>query len=1064
MILMLEAQITPAAGVAASWAFEGALSDSSQGKHHASATGASFAEGHAGQALDARGKPITVADHPDLRLAPGMVIDLWIRFDRQPTGYQQIAFKDGEYQLRIDAPNEGGRFSFFVHSGGWEPRVSGPIPDTNRWHHVIAQWSGTEAILNVDGQISRVAKRGEVKSKASPLLIGGCHARLDDVKIRNPIRAQMRALTEIADGGSSVPGADNAHVGRPDNWAQWRAIGGAKITQRDQALKAGVTESGALVSPPMAVDLAGQHSISLDIDAPGARLALLSFITDSGEGTVTIPLRTGRRTAHADVTNSPEWRGKLRLMSLSFPDERPRDVVLRNLWIDRQPQGPPFPYIRSLSPARSVLRVGRAEKVIGIVRNLDVGAKAVRGRLDVGPEISLLDPAEKSLPDLTPDSTAPVEWRVRAAHPGTYPVTMTLTADGAGPATRSLELMFQPPCDLPRASYVPEPVAAKPALLTLMHYCPLWKEGTHYGWERIEPWPERRPAIGYYDEGTPEVADWHIKYALEHGIQGFIYCWYRNGFDADIKQQLGHALHDGLLKARYLDRFRFVIMWENGCGTGCRGGDDLLNNLMPYWIENYFKNPSYARVDGRPLLYIWVPNNLTRDLGGSENVRNALDQMREACRRAGLNGLYIVGCVGTADKITLPRMAAEGWDASSAYGLIGPTDDEPGEDLEGIPTIDHRSSLANQEKIWLGKKEIAALPDIIDVMMGWDPRPWHGPRTARYLAGASPAHFEAACRRARALIEATPGNGLDKKVVVFDNWNEFGEGHYLEPCSGFGFGFADAIRKVFCDNPPPHQDIIPEDVGLPAPEKAYLKRREILGGFADRPREVKDHLVASYSFDGDDDYLAKDGSASAFHAFKHDFEYAEGKGGRGFKCAGGALVVPSHSLFFPRGGITVELWCKPDIGKQTDRWMLNTVGPSDTGYRLGLGDGKIVWQVPKTSWSHSLAAKHAAVPGQWSHVAATYDGETMRLFVDGREEGALRRGGPIAPSGGQLCIGSYGPGNTRAFFQGVLDDVRIWDRPLTTDEIRRHAGDAPDKNLEPGRVKSNEPAREAPSR
>lgn len=1026
-------------GVVASWPFDGALSDASPAKHDGKAKTPAFAEGHVGQSLDARGTAMTVVDHPDLRLAAGLMIDCWIRFDRQPTGYQQIVFKDGEYQLRVDGPNEGGRFSFFVHSGGWEPRVTGPIPEPNRWHHLIAQWSGTEAVLNVDGQINRIARVGRPITTTNPLLVGGCTARIDDLKIRNPIMAQFREMRSIAAAATNTAAVTRTTFGPESGWADWRGVGETTVTDQGQALAGRIKGSGALVSPPLSVDVTGRRCVSVELDAPGAKLALLSFLTDAGEGHVTIPLRSGHRTAYADLADCAAWQGKLHLLSLSFPDEQPRNVTLRNLWIDRDPHGRPYLYFRSLSPYRAVLRAGREEKLIAIARNLGVTARAVRARLEIPADLKLIDSAEKSLPDLTLDSTAPAAWRIEAERPGTWPAKVTLTAEGSDPSTRTIDLTFQPPCDLPKASYVPEPIPVKPSILTLMHYCPLWKEGTHYGWEKIEPWPERRPAIGYYDEGTPEVADWHIKYALEHGIQGFIYCWYRNGFDPEIKQSLGHALHDGLFKARYRDRFQFVIMWENGCGTGCRGTDDLLGNLMPYWLQNYFKHPSYTKIDGRPLLYIWVPSNLTRDLGGSENVRRAFDQMRKACRKEGMKGLYIVGCVGTADKIVLPRMAAEGWDASSAYGIIGPTDGEPGEDAEGIPTIDHQASLSNQETIWRGKKEIGALPDIIDVMMGWDPRPWHGPRTARYLAGAAPDHFEAACRKARALIDATPGDRLDKRVVVFDNWNEFGEGHYLEPCAGFGFGFADAIRKVFCDNPPPHQDITPEDVGLVPPEGAYLKRRAILGGFADRPREVKDHLVAAYAFDGDDASVARDSSACAFHALKQDFQSGAGKIGQGFRCDGGTIVVPSHPLFFPREGITVEMWFQADAANQSDRWMLNTVGQSNTGYRLGFGNGRVVWQIPKTSWSHSLAATTPAPLGRWTHVAATYDGAIMRLFIDGVEQGSLQRGGPIAPSGGSLCIGAYGPGNSRTFFQGSIDEVKIWDRALPAEEIRNSA-------------------------
>ena len=60
----------------------------------------------------------------------------------------------------------------------------------------------------------------------------------------------------------------------------------------------------------------------------------------------------------------------------------------------------------------------------------------------------------------------------------------------------------------------------------------------------------------------------------------------------------------------------------------------------------------------------------------------------------------------------------------------------------------------------------------------------------------------------------------------------------------------------------------------------------------------------------------------------------------------GSIRTPAP--FFHPGGVTVSLWCKPSEGEQSDRWMLNTVGRgSRDGYRLGLGDGHPVWQVPR---------------------------------------------------------------------------------------------------------------------
>lgn len=1022
------------------WPFDGSLRDASdQGRDAAGAT--QYAPGHSGQALAPDWRPVEVADAADLRLAPGLTIDCWVYWDQGATGYEQIVLKDQEYQLRVDAPAEGGRFAFFVYLDGWEPRVNGPQPEPGQWYHLVASWSGTETCLKVDGVAYSTRRMGNLAPTDNAVQMGNMSGRLDELVISNPNEArsrELRALTaQVTDGGRVTA----AHLDGSQGWREWAGTSGAEITHRGEALEARLTgETGAVVHPALDVDLTGLPILSLDLDAAGAEVATVSFLTDQGEGALAFPAWGGGRTSYANLSALPAWSGRLKLLAFSFPDAQPERVAVRGVWLSNQPEGRPYLYVRNLAPGRAALRAGREETVIAVVRNLGRAASDVTVALEAPAGVAVRDEPARQIGPLDNDGTAKVTWRVRARRAGPAALQVRVSAPDAEPQSRELECRFTEPLDLPQAEYVPEPKPVTSPYLTLMHYCPLWKEGTHYGWEKIEAWPERRPAIGFYDEGTPEVADWHIKYALEHGVQGFIYCWYRAGLEPEITQQLGHAIHDGLMQARYRDQFQFAIMWENGCGAGTSGREDLLGNLLPFWIKNYLSHPSYVRVDGKPLLVIWVPNKLTAELGGEEQTRQVLEEMRQRCREAGLGGLSIVGCVGSADRAMLEMMGREGWDASTAYGLWGESKLPPGRDAEGITTADYRSSILGEEAVWQGKRQVGALPDIIDVMMGWDPRPWHGKTTASYLAPASPEVFREACRRAKAMLDATPGNGLDQRVVVFDNWCEFGEGHYLEPVSGFGFAYLDAIKEVFCPGAPPCEDITPEDVGLEPPERAYQARREILGGFPDRQRTVVDHLVGWWSFDRDDEHVAGDGSACGFHGWKQGFEETEGRIGQAFLCNGGSVSLGPHQLLWPPDGITVELWFRPEVAGQSDRWMVNSVGAADTGYRLGLGDGKLCWQVPKTPWSHLLQAPEPVEIGKWQHVAATYDNDTMRLYLDGREVASVQRGGPINPSDSALCLGSYAPGHPRAFFQGALDEVRIWDRALAAAEIVERAG------------------------
>ncbi len=71
--------------------------------------------------------------------------------------------------------------------------------------------------------------------------------------------------------------------------------------------------------------------------------------------------------------------------------------------------------------------------------------------------------------------------------------------------------------------------------------------------------------------------------------------------------------------------------------------------------------------------------------------------------------------------------------------------------------------------------------------------------------------------------------------------------------------------------------------------------------------------------------------------------------------------------------------------------------------------------------------------GLWHHCAATYDGQAMRVYLDGKEIRALKRSGPIAAGGAAPgCIGSSNGGEC---FQGAIDDLRIYRDALTPQQV-----------------------------
>ena len=840
LLAALTGPVTAQDGLVGHWRFgtAGATAQDLSGKGHVAAvTGGQVVTENGVSFLRMDGKSgIEVPSAPDLNLQRGFSIEARIRPSDLSDG-RTVVLKKDEYMLRVDWPKESSQLSFFVYSGGeWEPRVSAPKPADNEWLHIVAIWDGTQSLLWVNGLPHQLTRHGDVPPATNnPVCIGssvgfgaGFIGDIEYVKLYNRALTSgevIKAAYRFGENAAVTPVSAPAFDFRGDARA-WTGREGAQVTPSPEGLVVrDATMASLALHDHLDVDVSKRDFLTLRMAVDKGTRGTLVFATTKGAARV--PFQTvadGRMHTYVlEPWQHVGWGGRLLALGVAPAEVDGATARIQYLRITEQITGEGEVRLLSLYPESVLPRAGRAEQIVARLTNAGGPAKNVKVGLRVPPGVTLDGPATKVIAALGYQEIKQVTWSVRAKSAVSGRFSARVSGADIADAALDAEIALQPEVHLAKAPYVPEPVPVDTGkYMVLTHYCPLWKHGTHTGWKAIEPYPERKPVMGWYNEGTPEVADWHIKQWLEHGIQGVVYCWYRSNINGPVQQSLGHAIHDGLLKAKYLPKIKFAIMWENGCGQGVGSVQDLMDNVLPFWLDNYFTNPSYLKIDGKPVLYVWVPSNVTRHLGGSDAVRKTFEAMRAKCRERGLGGLYIVGCAGGADKAALEQMASEGWDASSAYGSnwYPPKETKTVGNFTCAPA---EGFVDQQEAIWKQKSEWNVLPDITAAMMGWDSRPWN--ETPFYWSDNTPAKFKDLCQRAKAVMDAKPTDGPGKKTIIFCCWNEFGEGHYIEPTRGYGYGYIDAIRDVFGTGTKKPIDIAPEDVGLGPYDTWYQKAR-----------------------------------------------------------------------------------------------------------------------------------------------------------------------------------------------------------------------------------------------
>ncbi len=167
--------------------------------------------------------------------------------------------------------------------------------------------------------------------------------------------------------------------------------------------------------------------------------------------------------------------------------------------------------------------------------------------------------------------------------------------------------------------------------------------------------PPQAPKLGRYDSSDPNVVGDHIAQSVRGGIAFWASSWWRPGDYTDT------TLRDVILEHPDAGKLKYAILYES---TGRLGTFDRPNysrwiSDLTYLKETYFDHPYYLRIDGKPVVFVYLTREYFRNKGG-----DALREMREK-----FPNLYLVG-----DDVFGAGYRAEwakNFDAVTAYDVYG---------------------------------------------------------------------------------------------------------------------------------------------------------------------------------------------------------------------------------------------------------------------------------------------------------------------------------------------------------------------------------------------------------
>jgi glucose/arabinose dehydrogenase/PKD repeat protein len=209
----------------------------------------------------------------------------------------------------------------------------------------------------------------------------------------------------------------------------------------------------------------------------------------------------------------------------------------------------------------------------------------------------------------------------------------------------------------------------------------------------------------------------------------------------------------------------------------------------------------------------------------------------------------------------------------------------------------------------------------------------------------------------------------------------------------------------------------------------------------DRAGTTLPGLVAAYGFDEGGGGTLADRSGHGHHGTLSGPAWSpSGRtgGALSFDGVDDHVRIPDHAELDLTGAMTLEAWVRPTA---LGGWRTVVFKEQATHMTYALYAATSTG--PPTGQAYVGGQRDARGPsgiasGAWTHLATTYDGSALRLYVNGAQVRTLAVSGPMAVSSGPLKLG--GNAIWREWFAGLMDDVRIYNRALTPAEIQSDMG------------------------
>jgi glycoprotein endo-alpha-1,2-mannosidase len=323
----------------------------------------------------------------------------------------------------------------------------------------------------------------------------------------------------------------------------------------------------------------------------------------------------------------------------------------------------------------------------------------------------------------------------------------------------------------------PADILVKPSNLTVgVYYYPWYYDDfhRHRSYLRQELDPPQRPVLGEYNDHDPVVIAQHLAWSRQANVKLWVTSWWGPRLREDTATL-------NILQNPYLKDNMVALFYETS-GRILKDDAIVTDNIAPdmeYMCQNYFSDPHYFTIDGRPVLFVY----LTRKLYQLGVLNEVINLMRATAATKGFN-VYIIG-----DQV----FGDAPFSSKGKYSPFDDLDGVTGYDLYG-GTLKNRDGFyagsvkdyAQESRDWKKLADRQSCTFIPAVTPGYndrakpDPSDQHAPLSRRLNASAEEGSlFRALLEEARYLVDEKSSN-----LLMVNSFNEWHEDTSIEPIVG----------------------------------------------------------------------------------------------------------------------------------------------------------------------------------------------------------------------------------------------------------------------------------------